>query len=314
MKLDFFVVFSHLFSLFVLIAAGYFSVRLGAIKAEFSGAFSAFLVKITLPCTIFISLAIRKYDPEFIRDGIILVITGVTIFVFTLYFCRFIARFMGVREGSRGVWSFTCAFSNTGFMGFPVSLALLGIEGLALAVMFNISFNLTVYTLGAIEISRDNPDNKSGKLDMKAIIFSSVNLATVLSFIFYFLQIKLPAIVAAPINYLSGITTPLSMFIIGMALARSKISELFTDKSVWTSAIIRLLVVPVIVFFLLKFITLSANPLVRAVVILIIAMPAPSMTTVLSELYGGNIDFAAKAMFIHNLFCMLTIPLICMLI
>ena len=313
MKLDFFVVFQHLFSLFALIAAGYFSVRSGVIKANFSGAFTAFLVKITLPCTIFISLVTREYDPAFIRDGVILVLTGVTIFVFTLYFCRFTARFLGVREGSRGVWSFACAFSNTGFMGFPVALALFGAEGLALAVMFNISFNLTVYTLGAIEISRDNPDNTS-KIDMKAIIFSSVNLATLLSLIFYFLQIKLPAFVAAPINYLSGITTPLSMFIIGMALARSKVSELFTDTSVWTSAIIRLLIVPVIIFFLLEIITLSANPLVRAIVILIIAMPAPSMTTVLSEMYGGNIDFAAKAMFIHNLFCMLTIPIICMLI
>ena len=33
-------------------------------------------------------------------------------------------------------------------MGFPVALALFGEEGLALAVMFGVPFNLLVYTLG----------------------------------------------------------------------------------------------------------------------------------------------------------------------
>lgn len=314
MKLDFFVVFSNLAGLFIIIAAGYLSVRSRVFKAEASGVFSAFLVKFTLPCTIFISLVTRDYDPNFIHDGAILVFSGVIIFVFTLYFCKFISRFLGIPEGTRGVWSFACAFSNTGFMGFPVALALFGSEGLALAVMFNISFNLTVYTLGAIEISKDNISDPHVKLSMKAIIFSNINLATVLSLIFYFSQIKLPVIIAAPLTHLSNITTPLSMFIIGMSLAKTKPGELFTDLSVWSSAIIRLLIVPVIIFALLEFINLSDNNLVRAIIILIIAMPAPSMITVLTQIYDGNTDFAAKVMFLHNLLCMFTIPVIAKLI
>ena len=314
MNLDFFVIFSNLAGLFIIIATGYISVRSRIFKAENSGILSVLLVKFTLPCTIFVSLVTREYDPNFIHDGAILVLSGVIIFVFTLYFCKFISRFMRIPEGTRGVWSFACAFSNTGFMGFPVALALFGVEGLAMAVMFNISFNLTVYTLGAIEISRDNVKDPHVKLSMKAIIFSNINLATVLSLIFYFSQIKLPVIILTPLTHLSNITTPLSMFIIGMALAKSKARELLTDLSVWSSAIIRLLIIPVIVFALLEFIPLSANPLVRAIIILIIAMPAPSMITVLSEIYDGNTIFAAKVMFLHNLLCMFTIPVIAKLI
>ena len=55
MNLDFFSVMSNLVSLFVLIAAGYLAVRCGVIKAEASMHFSTLLLKITLPCTIFIS-------------------------------------------------------------------------------------------------------------------------------------------------------------------------------------------------------------------------------------------------------------------
>ena len=54
MNLDFFVVMSNLVSLFALIAVGYFAVKSGILKPEASAPFSAFLLKVTLPCTIFI--------------------------------------------------------------------------------------------------------------------------------------------------------------------------------------------------------------------------------------------------------------------
>ena len=103
------------------------------------------------------------------------------------------------------------------------------------------------------------------------------------------------------------------MIIIGMALARNRGSELFTDKAVWSSAIMRLLVFPIVLGVIFKFVPLGSNPLVSAVFVVMMAMPAPSVTAVLSEMYHGNINFAAKVMFIHNLLCVVTIPLVCAL-
>ena len=314
MNLDFFVVLANLVSLFALIAVGYIAVKSGIIKQEYSAIFSTFLMKITLPCTIFISLAQKEYDPAFIHDSMIIIIAGLAAFTGMLYLSHYIAIFLGVPENCRGVWAFVTAFSNSGFMGFPIALALFGPEGLALSVMLNISFNITIYTLGAIEISRDNPNHNADKLNMKSIIFSGINIATVLSLIFYFGQIKIPAMIAAPIISLSNITTPLSMIIIGMALTHSHGLEVFTDKHAWTCTLFRLLIYPIALCLLLKVFPLGANPLVGAVLVLIIAMPGASVTAVLCEMYHGNIDFAAKVMFIQNILCMLTIPLVCMLL
>lgn len=314
MNLDFFSVMSSLVSLFVLIAAGYLAVRCGVIKAEASIHFSTMLLKITLPCTIFISLVQKDYDPEFVHDSMLLIAAGMVAYPAMLYVSRFLAKPFGVPEGSRGVWAFTCAYNNCGFMGFPVALALLGAEGLALAVMLNITFNMTAYSLGAIEIGRDNPSHEGGKLDMKGIIFSGINVGLVLSLIFYFGQIKVPAMIASPINYLSGITTPLSMFIVGMALARSHGVEVLTDKYAWLSAAMRLLVYPAVICLILKVIPLGSNPMVGAVFVLIMAMPAASVTAGLCEMYHGNIDFAARIMFIQNAACIVTIPAVCMMI
>ena len=314
MNLDFFVVLANLVSLFALIAVGYFAVKSGVLKPEASAIFSAFLLKITLPCTIFISLAQKDYDPAFVHDSILLIAASLIVYPGMQYLSRFLAKPLGVPEGTRGVWAFTCAYNNCGFMGFPISLALLGSEGLALAVMLNISFNLTVYTLGAIMIASDNTNHQAGKLDIKGIIFSGINIALVLSLIFYFGQIKINDIIAAPIIYLSDITTPLSMVIIGMALARSHAREVLTDKYAWLSSAMRLVIYPVIICLILRVFPLGSNPMVNAVFILIMAMPAASVTAVLCEMYGGNINFAAKVMFIQNVLCVVTIPLVCMLI
>ena len=314
MNLDFFVVMSNLVSLFALIAVGYIAVKSGVLKPEASAIFSAFLLKITLPCTIFISLVQKDYDPAFVHDSLLLIAAGMIAYPGMLYLSRVLAKPLGVPEGSRGIWAFTCAYNNCGFMGFPIALALLGAEGLALSVMLNITFNLTAYTLGAIEIARDNPNHEGGKLDIKGIIFSGINIALVLSLIFYFGQIKINDMITAPINYLSNITTPLSMVIIGMALAHSHGAEVLTDIHAWTSSAMRLVIYPVIICLILRVIPLGSNPMVNAVFILIMAMPAASVTAVLCEMYGGNIDFAAKVMFIQNVLCVITIPLVCMLI
>ena len=312
MKLDFFAVISNLISLFALIGVGYAAVRTGVLSEKISGAFSALLLKITLPCTIFISLVQRDYDPRFIGDSTVIFVSGLIFFIVSLYLCRYIAIFLGVPKNSRGVWSFACTFSNSGFMGFPIALKLFGGEGLALAVMLNISFNIVIYTLGALELSRDNLDHNAEKINVRSIIFSNINIATVLSLIFYFGQINLPEAVAVPITYLSNITTPLSMIIIGMALTRSNGLEVLTDKYVWECTAMRLIIIPEFLCLLFKFFPLSSNPLVSAVFVVIMGMPVASVTAALCEMYKSNMKFTAEIMFIQNLLCIITIPLICL--
>lgn len=305
---------SSLISLFVLIAVGYLSVKSGVLKPEASLPFSSFLLKVTLPCTIFISLAQKEYDPAFVHDSMIIIAAGIVAYPAMQYISRFLAKPLGVPEGERGVWAFSCAYNNCGFMGFPIALALFGAEGLALSVMLNITFNVTAYTIGAMEIERDNPNHEAEGLDLKSIIFNGINFAIVMSLVFYFGRLRVPEMIATPITYLSNITTPLSMIIIGMALARSHGLEVITDKYAWLSSIMRLLVYPAVICAILRVLPLGSNPMTSAVFILIMAMPAASVTTVLCEMYGGNIAFAAKVMFIQNVLCIVTIPLVCMMI
>ena len=217
---------------------------------------------------------------------------------------------MKVPAGRRGIWSFGATFCNNGFMGFPVALALFGEEGLALAVMFGVPFNLLVYTLGVRMVCADCGTDAQ-PVNLVRTLLSNINIALILSLIFYVGQIPLPEALMTPVTHLSNVTTPLSMFVTGMALASGKGAELFRDKDAYTATGMRLMVVPLLTWAVMCLLPLS-NPLIASIVLITVAMPAPSVTTILAETYNGNRGLAAKIVFLTSLFCMITLPLVAM--
>lgn len=312
MSLDLQTVFLNLLELFLLIGAGYGAVRCGALPASASSTFSALLMNVTLPATILTSL-VRPYDPAFIRDGILIAVLGAVLILGYGLFCIPALRLFRVPEGRRGVWTLCCTFCNNGFMGFPITLALFGEDGLALAVFLAIPFNLLIYTAGPRLVCLDRGSSCDLQpLSWRSILFTAVNLATLLGILLYALRIPLPAVVASPLSYLSDITTPLSMVVIGMNLAGQRLSDILRDRDVLSSSLLRLLVLPVLTWALLLPLPIS-NPLVMGVTVMIMAMPCAAVTSILAESYGGNTEFPSKCVFLSSLFCLVTIPLISLL-
>ena len=332
MRLDFTVVFSNLLGLFLLIGAGILAARLRILPKEASPYFSTLLLKITLPCTIFISLATKEYDPSFIKDSLLTLGIGLIAFPAMQLLGSAGARLLRVPEGKRGIWAYCCAYPTTGFMGFPICLALFGAEGLALAVIYNITFNIYVYSIGAMAIAGDGAGDAgdaagaasasgsaggqgapAGRPSLKKVLFTGINFSVLLSLIFYFGRIPVPGPAVIPLTHLSNITTPLSMLITGIAIGQNRGAELFSDRDAWTASAARLLVCPLLLFAVLSHLPIQ-NRMIVSVISVIMGMPVPGVTTVLAETYHGNLSMAAKLSLLTNLLSMLTIPLICMLL
>ena len=330
------VVFSNLLGLFLLIGAGFLAARLRILPKEASPYFSTLLLKITLPCTIFISLATKEYDPSFIKDSLLTLGIGLAAFPAMQLLGSAGARLLRVPEGKRGIWAYGCAYPNTGFMGFPICLALFGAEGLALAVIYNITFNIYVYSIGAMAIAGDGAGDaahtagdaagavsasgsaggrvaRAGRPSLKKVLFTGINFSVLLSLIFYFGRIPVPGPAVIPLTHLSNITTPLSMLITGIAIGQNRGAELFSDRDAWTASAARLLVCPLLLFAVLSHLPIQ-NRMIVSVISVIMGMPVPGVTTVLAETYHGNLSMAAKLSLLTNLLSMVTIPLICMLL
>ena len=126
------------------------------------------------------------------------------------------------------------------------------------------------------------------------------------------LQIPVPAVLTTPIGLLSNITAPLSMFVIGMTLAKGSVRDAFRDRDVFSASFMRLVILPVITWAMLKVIPVS-NPLVVSVVLLTMAMPCPGTSTVLAEQYDINAEYSSRIVFVSSLLCLVTIPLFTLL-
>lgn len=307
------VLFSNLAGLFLLIGVGFVLVRADMLPRAAVPHLTTLMMKVTVPATVFSSM-IRPFELDFLKSALMIFVLG---FLFTLLYAAVswgLAHMFRVRKGGRGMWMMCGTFCNSGFMGFPIAYALFGDEGLALAAMVGIAFNLLLYTVGARMLLLDRKGGKElHKVPWKHVIFSTVNLATILGLVFYGLQIPVPAAVLTPIQYLANITTPLSMLITGMNLANGGIVEALRDRDAATASLTRLLVFPVLTWAVLCLMPIS-NELVKSVFLLIISMPCAAMSVVMAEEYHGNAELGARIVFLSSLLCIVTIPLISLLL
>ena len=126
----------------------------------------------------------------------------------------------------------------------------------------------------------------------------------------------MPDNVLATIGYLGDMTLPLSMVILGIRLADIKFTRLFTGAPVYGVALVKLVVSPLAALgvMLLVRLLIPIETTVIVALFIIFAMPSASSALNFAEMYGGDCDTAAKATLTNTLFCVLTIPILSLLI
>lgn len=309
--MDLAVLISNLIGLFLLIGVGFFAVRAGILPAEASKMLSALLMKITVPATIVCSM-LRPFDPGFLRLGVSIVLVGTVMFPLFAALSMGLSKLLRVPEGRRGMWCCCATFCNNGFMGFPVALALFGEEGLALTVMLSIPFNFLLYSLGAKMVCMDVTGEQK-PLSWGKAVFNPINLAMAVGLALYFTQLQLPQAVLGPLGYLSDATTPLSMIVTGINLSQGRMADVLRDRDAFTASGARLLLFPLIAWTLMRLVP-GLDALVVGAALINLAMPAPAATTFIAEEHGGCTQLAARIVFLSSLLCMVTIPVISLLL
>lgn len=299
--------------LFLLIGVGYAAVKLNRLPLSSTGVLTSLLMKVAMPATVFTSL-IRPFDTSFIHDAFLMIGIGAALFFLYAAVSFWLSRWVfRVPQGRRGTWMLCATFSNNGFMGFPVAYALFGDEGMALAVMLSIPFNLLMYSMGAWQASLDGQGQGGEKLSWRGILLNEINVTLFVGLVFYALQIPVPQVILTPLNHLSNITTPLSMIITGMILAGAPLASLFRDRDAITCVSARLVILPLLSCLLLLPVPL-ANPMVSRVILVVMAMPCASVTTAMAQRYRGSTELAARSGCLSSLLCIATLPLISLLL
>ncbi|WP_294581919.1 AEC family transporter [uncultured Thomasclavelia sp.] len=301
--MDVMVVINQMLQLFIIIGLGYFMQKKKILNDEINSKLNYIVISITTPAMIFSSVCTTTIDDKNMVIYTLIVATAVYIALPIISFL--LVKIMRIPMRQKGLYMFMTIFSNIGFMGFPIMKALFGNDAVFYTALFNILFNLEVFTLGVILINYGN--NVRMKLDPKNLLSPGV-VSSIIAVFIYFLEIPIPGVLANCFEMVGDMTTPLAMMIIGATLANIELKSLFTELRLYYFTVVKQVILPIVVFPIIAF--FIRDPLIQGITLVNIAMPVGNSAVLFAKQYGGDVELAAKSIFITTLVSVFTIPLV----
>lgn len=295
-------------SLFIIILVGVYANKKGIITNNLNKGLTDILIKIALPFMI-ISSFMFTYD-DTIKSNVLKTFYY-SLGAYTAMGAISFFMLLPIKNDKRIVLHFANIFVNTGYVGFPVLNSIFGAEGIIYGSIFNLFFVIFVWTYGII-LYKGNLEKNYLKSEVVSLLFNPSIIAVIIGIFIMVLDIKIEGALLHSIKNIGSITGPLSMLIIGVILSNVKIKQHLKDWTIYYGIAIKLLVIPAIIYFL-SLMTGDSSKAVYSVIIMT-AMPASAMTSILAESYNKEKEFAAIIVSATTLISLITVPLLIKLI
>ena len=294
------------FPFFALVACGYLAARFGLLALTAIPGLNGFVLFFALPCMLYrfgaSAPVAQLFDP------------GVAL---TYLFCGLLMVGLCLvltRRGSTG-WNdaafgaLVAAFPNTGFMGVPLLVALLG-PAAATPVIVSLLVDMVAISSLCIALSRLGPHGagtgasedavsagQAARKALKGVATNPLPWAILAGALVSWLQLQLPKPVLTTVGLLADAASPVALFTIGAVLARSRILALSdrVHEVPWQTtvpvALLKLFVHPLLVYGVGTFAIaggLPLEPFALKVLVLLAALPSASNVVLLAERYGAD--------------------------
>ncbi|HLQ40670.1 MAG TPA: AEC family transporter [Tetragenococcus sp.] len=297
--------------IFTLMFVGYFLSYKQWFSNRTADVFSKVVLNLSLPFSMFLNITANFSKDQFLSlfRGMIIPVLSMALTMLISFVYR---RLTGVDEKHKGTFStiFTC--SNTIFIGLPINLAVFGEKAVPYVLLYYIVNTTIFWTFGVYFIAHDSPQIKEATqvtfhpLVALKKVFSPALLGFIIGLIWMLLTWKVPSFVASFGKYLADLTTPLSMFAIGIIVYFTGIKNLRLNKDIIGALLGRYLLSPLIVWLLGQWI--KVPELMLQVFMIQAAMPVQSSVPILARNYHADEEFAASTLCYSVLIYLLYIP------
>lgn len=289
----------------IIMAIGVITVRTKLVTRQGAKDFSGLLLYIVNPCLVFIS-----FQQDYSYEKLMNFLSSFVISAFVIALSTAAAVLL-TRKKSKNweIERFSYIFRNVGFFGIPVVGSVYGAEGVFYLSAFIAVFNIWCWSYGITFM-------KSGKerISIKEMIVNMVNptiIATIIGFILFVLQLRLPAVVDESFTYIADMNTALAMLIIGFTLSENSVRDIVHDKQCLRVTSLMLVVFPLIEILVVR--ALPINIMIRVVVSISAACPAATTINMFALRFDKDAAYAARINSVSTLFAVITIPLLMLL-
>lgn len=199
---------------------------------------------------------------------------------------------------------FAVGFANAGFIGIPLVTSIMGIDKVFFLSAYLVCFNILSYTYGIYMVS----GNKK-LITIKSLALNPGIIAVIFGLLIFISPIKLPSIIFNAFNLVGQTNTPIAMILLGTYIAKSKLISLFSDKYAYFVCFVKLILIPVVVIIIFKFLPYELAE-IKMVVLIAMCTPVGLTVPMFSQMYGGNYEYGAKLVGLSTLLSLATIPVI----
>lgn len=304
--------------LLLMVGVGYLAARLGYLDSHVCDNLTSLLLNITLPAMIVSSVV--GLDPTD-AGGMLAISFALAVLQFFLLLgvsCLYV-RILHVRGTAGRVFEFMGVCAATGLIGVAVADSIFGRASDIISSIFVMTLSLFTYSVGfmLLEIAKQDQGGgcvsrgRSVSVPLKSILNPSV-LGSMLAILIFLGRIQLPTVVSGTLSRVGGITSPLAMFIVGAIIAQMDLKGSLREWKLYPFAFARQLVVPVVLFYLLR--PVLGNGLLLGVFVIMFAMPTGMMVPTFVRQYGLDYELAAKGTVISTLAAFVCIPLLALVL
>lgn len=305
---------------FALVLCGYIAVQRRLLPLEAIPGLNSFVLFFALPCMLFrfgsgTPLA-QLLDASVFFTYLLcaLLMVGFTV-MFSLN------QRIGWNDAAFG--ALVAAFPNTGFMGVPLLVALLGPAASGPAIV-TIMADLLITNSLCIALSRLDGAQQQGARTaaiqaLKGVVSNPMPWAILLGTLFSALDLRLPTALAQTVSLLADAASPVALFTIGAVLARSRLlSASGAPRGLRYGDFLpvvafKLLLHPLLVFLVGALAIRLGVPLTYSaltVIVLVAALPSASNVTMLSERFGANTARVGNIVLISTALAFLSFSLV----
>jgi predicted permease len=298
------------FPFFALVLCGYLAARRHMLPLEAIPGLNGFVLFFALPCMLY-RFGVNTPIAQLLDVSVAVtwLVCGLAMVGFTVVVS--LNTRIGWNDAAFG--ALVAAFPNSGFMGVPLLVALLGAKA-AGPVILTMMIDMIIITSLCIALSRLDGADKHGaakalKNALKGVLANPMPWAILMGALVSVSGLELPAPVTQTVGLLADAASPVALFTIGAVLARSQMQAAAGHATAprlgeyLPVAMFKLFLHPLLVLLVGTAMISVGVPLARfalTVVVLVAALPSASNVSLLAERFGADNGRVARIILVST--------------
>lgn len=289
-----------------IVGVGWLLRAIGVLRREDARPINALIVYVGLPAFIIRAVLGARLDTRLL--GIVAI--AWLVFAVVAILSWGIAHLLKLPRTAAGAFILVAAFGNTGYIGYPITQALLGADALSGAIFYDVFGTVGALLIAGLAIAeRFSGSDERRRHPLREVLGFPAVIALGIGLLLRGLSV--PDAVSNGLELLASFVVPLIMISVGISLDPRTMRR--QTRPLAAAAVLRLLVAPLLALaFGLLILGGEADAL--RLVVLQAGMPTMMLTLVVGERFELDTDLIASAIFVTTAAAAITIPLLQVLV